>query len=249
MSTRAPRDLRRTLTQAVRRAAAPLGSVYAVRTGERVVLTYDDGPEPGGTDAVLAALADAGVHATFFVLVTRARRYPSLLAEVVAAGHEIGLHGIDHRPLPLFTAREVHRRSADGRAELEDRTGRPIRWLRPPYGRLRPGGHVAIRAAGMMPVLWGPSTRDSVPATPAERIERAVVTDDGAQVSGGAILLSHDGYAGPDDGVDDGPAPTFDRGALAAGVIARYRELGLVAGSLGEAVATGAVRRSATFTG
>jgi peptidoglycan/xylan/chitin deacetylase (PgdA/CDA1 family) len=49
------------------------------------VLTFDDGPEPGGAEKVLAALSDYAQTATFFVLVYRALRYPELLAEVVAA--------------------------------------------------------------------------------------------------------------------------------------------------------------------
>lgn len=231
---------------ALRRLAGPLGSVDAVRAGDRVVLTYDDGPEPGGTDGVLTALAQAEVRATFFVLLTRVRRFPTLLDDVLAAGHEVALHGIDHRPLPDFGAREARRRCADGRAELEDRIGRPVRWLRPPYGRLTAGTHAAVSAAGMTPVLWGPSTRDTEPGTVAERAERA-----GA--AAGAILLSHDGFAGGltdvDDGVDDGPAPRFDRGAVAAEVIRRYRTAGLAPGTLGEAAAAGSLRRSLLLSG
>lgn len=215
-----------------------------MRTDDRVVLTYDDGPEPIGTEAVLSALADAGATATFFVLMTRVRRFGSLFDEVLAGGHEIGLHGIDHRPLPAFTAREVKRRCAEGRAELEDRIGAEVRWLRPPYGRLRLSSWAAVRAAGLTPVLWGPSTADSVAASIPERAARAC---DG--VKAGAILLAHDGFAGPDDGVDDGPPPQFDRGALATEVVSRYRALGLRPGTLADAAGAGRLRRSAIFTG
>ena len=75
------------------------GSVMRVRTDEPVVvLTYDDGPT-AETPAVLEALADVGATATFFVLLTRVRRTPGLLADVRDAGHEIALHGADHRRL------------------------------------------------------------------------------------------------------------------------------------------------------
>lgn len=239
-------ELRRALVRARaagRRAAWPLGSVVSVAAPERIVLTFDDGPEPGGTDAVLSALADAGVHATFFVLMTRVRRYPALLGELVAAGHEIGLHGVDHRALPTLPAAAVRTRSRDGRAELEDAVGQPVRWLRPPYGRLDLPSWAAVRSAGMLPVLWGPSTEDAVPATHEQRVRRAEAAEPGA------ILLAHDGFAGPADGVDDGPPPVLDRGALAAALIARYRDRGLRPGSLGEAIGEGRARRSAVFVG
>ena len=69
---------------------------------------------------------------TFFVLVPRARRQRGLLGEIVAAGHEIALHGIDHRPLTQFSPADVRRRTEDGRAELEDLIGMTVRWFRPP---------------------------------------------------------------------------------------------------------------------
>jgi peptidoglycan/xylan/chitin deacetylase (PgdA/CDA1 family) len=118
-------------------AQIPGESVYAVEpgAGERpVVLTYDDGPEPGGTDAVLKVLAGHGVTATFFVLLSRTRRYPGLLSEVLAAGHEIGLHGVDHQRLTTLDPAHVAQRTADARHELEDTIGREVRWFRPPYG-------------------------------------------------------------------------------------------------------------------
>lgn len=227
-----------------RRAAWPLGSIDAVRSGARLVLTYDDGPEPGGTDAVLTALADAGVSATFFVLLTRVRAYPSLFADILAGGHEVGLHGTDHRALPSLTAAEVRERCRDGRAELEDRAGVAVRWLRPPYGRLRLSDWRAARAAGLMPVLWGPSTHDTTSGSVADKLAHAR-----EGIVAGAVLLSHDGFATAMDGVDDGPAPDVDRGRLAGQVIASARERGLTPCSLGSALAAGRARRSAVFTG
>ena len=127
------------LKQLVRDHSALVGSVVRVETAEpQIVLTFDDGPDPVGTAEVLTALAEAGASATFFVLMSRARRHGSLLTEVVAAGHEVGLHGVDHQPLTDFTYAAARRRTLDGRRELEDRLGRPVRWFRPPYGRQTP---------------------------------------------------------------------------------------------------------------
>jgi peptidoglycan/xylan/chitin deacetylase (PgdA/CDA1 family) len=237
------RSVVRPVVPLVRRFSAPVGSVVGIRTtAPSVALTFDDGPEPGGTDRVLAALADAGATATFFVLGSKIRRAPGLLAEVVAAGHEIGLHGIDHRALPEFTRAEAERRTRDGKAQVEDHIGGEVRWFRPPYGRQTLATWRAVTAAGLMPVLWGPTTWDWRDVAPAERLEAAVR---GAKP--GAIVLAHDGFAGPDDGVDDGPAPVLDRGALVRDVLAAYRDLGLSARSLGEVAAGGRLAREARF--
>src|SRR5882757_2202060 len=140
---------------------APIGSVRSVRPERDVaVLTYDDGPQPGGTERVLAALAEVGATATFFILVGRARRHPGLLAEVVAAGHEIALHGIDHVRLTEFTPAQVRRRTIDGRKELEDLAGQQIRWFRPPYGAQYPTTWAAIRSTGLESVVWSNEVND-----------------------------------------------------------------------------------------
>lgn len=233
------------VTRARRVAGVLAGSVVSVRTTEPVVaLTFDDGPEPGGTDLVLEALSAAGARATFFVLLTRVRRHPALFAELVAAGHEVALHGVDHRALPDLPPAEVPGLIRDGRAELEDAAGTAVRWYRPPYGRQTLRTHRAVTAAGLLPVLWGPTTWDWRDVPHEKRLAKAV---DGARP--GAIVLGHDGFAGADDGVDDGPAPVLDRGELIAGVLEAYRALGLRADSLGAVLDRGRAVREAVLPG
>lgn len=221
-----------------------VGSVCGVRTtAPHVVLTYDDGPEPdGGTEAVLAALGESRATATFFVLLTRARRFPGLLAEVAAEGHEIGLHGLDHRRLTGLPSNEVERRTKDGRAELEDLTGRSVRWFRPPYGTQSPRTWRAVTRAGLVPVLWGPELRDWQDVPQSERVAGALRAS-----RAGSIVLGHDGFAGPQDGVDDGPAPTVDRRDLTHRLLLAYGERGLVGRSLGDALVVGEQSRRAWF--
>lgn len=241
----------RSAASAARRTArrgvgAVLGSAVEVRTdAPDVVLTFDDGPEPGGTDRVLSALADAGAGATFFVLLTRVRRYRSLLDEVVAAGHEVALHGVDHRALPTLPPEEVGRLARDGRAELEDAVGLAVRWYRPPYGRQTVRNWRAVTAAGMLPVLWGPTTWDwKSDVSDAARLDRSL-----QGVARGSIVLAHDGFAGPEDGACDGPPPVLDRGELIAAVLDGYAARGLRARSLGQALGEGGLVRETWFPG
>lgn len=69
---------------------------YDFLRNNEVVLTFDDGPWPNNTPAVLAALAEQCVKATFFPIGKHAMWYPNILKEVAAAGHTIGSHTFSH---------------------------------------------------------------------------------------------------------------------------------------------------------
>lgn len=219
------------------RALEPGDSICSieVRDGSRrVVLTYDDGPEPGGTDAVLAALDQAGASATFFVLATRIRLFRGLLRETVEAGHEIALHGLDHQNLASMEPELALERTRIAKAELEDALQRPVTWFRPPYGAQTPATWRAVRSLGLTPVLWSAMLRDWQFVTDEERLAGATTT-----TVSGQILLAHDGFACELDGVDDGPPPPIDRGDLTTRLLNRYDEMGFVACSLSDALTVG----------
>jgi len=74
----------------------------ALRPGE-VILTFDDGPRPGRTDAILATLDQFGVKGTFMMLGSAAQAHPSLVRQVAMAGHTIGNHSYDHANLADLT--------------------------------------------------------------------------------------------------------------------------------------------------
>lgn len=235
--------IRRLARRLVLPLTAPIGSVRQVSSPHpHVVLTYDDGPQPGATERVLESLANSGCTATFFVLVGRAQKYPSLLREVQAAGHEIALHGIDHVRLTTLAPRAVRTRTADGKHRLEDLLGTGVRWFRPPYGSQKPATYAAIRATGLDSVVWDVAAFDWEERPAAALAERTL-----AEVHSGSIVLLHDGYAGPEDGVDDGPAPTFDRGELARLVCAGLAERGMTGVSLRDALDEGTLVKRAWF--
>jgi peptidoglycan/xylan/chitin deacetylase (PgdA/CDA1 family) len=220
--------------------STPVGtSVVALRRPTTwTVLTYDDGPTPGVTDRLLPVLAETGATATFFVLLTRVRTSPGLLHEVMAAGHEIGLHGRDHRQLTDLEPATLPGLTRDAKAELEDVTGRPVRWFRPPYGAQSTAAWSAVRDAGMTPVLWSVTCRDW------ERLpqEEYLAGLEGRDLSGDIVLL-HDGFADARDGVDDGTPPSLDRTALTRGVLERVGAGRLTALDLGRALESGEAER------
>ncbi|MGC4112924.1 MAG: polysaccharide deacetylase family protein [Nocardioides sp.] len=199
------------------------------------VLTYDDGPTPGVTDRLLPVLAEAGASATFFVLLTRVRASPGLLHELIAAGHEVGLHGLDHQRLTSLPAEAHAARFRDGKAELEDVAGVPVRWSRPPYGAQDRASWQAARDAGLTPVCWSATCRDWEDLAQEEFVRSLDDVD-----PEGCVLLLHDGFADGRDGVDDGPPPArLDRVALTRSVLDRVGASGLSVLGLGRALERG----------
>ncbi len=163
--------------------------VWSVDTDEPVAaLTFDDGPNPALTPAILDVLAHHGVPATFMMLGHAAEAHPSLAAEVVAAGHEVGNHSWRHLNLAKADEAETRREIEVGAAKISRATGQPISLFRPARGRLN---EVALRVIAPLEhdiVLWS-VTRGSAGWTSPRRVASHVVRS----VGPGDIIDLHDG--------------------------------------------------------
>jgi peptidoglycan/xylan/chitin deacetylase (PgdA/CDA1 family) len=155
---------------------------------EGVFLTFDDGPHPRGTPAVLEVLREAGQTATFFLAGEQVEQRPALAAEIVAAGHRVELHCHRHRNQLRLTPRALLDDAERGRAAIEEASGQEIADYRPPYGIFSGAGLAAIRSRGWRPVLWSQWGRDWTRRATAASITRKA-TD---RVRPGDIVLLHD---------------------------------------------------------
>jgi peptidoglycan-N-acetylglucosamine deacetylase len=165
-----------------------LGVEAATASGRGYALTFDDGPHPHGTEAVLEILARAGVAATFFLVGEQVARHPALAREVAAAGHGIGLHCYRHRNLLRLSPPQVREDIVRAQASIEDATQRRIDLYRPPYGVLNAAALQFARGRGWRTLLWSHWGRDwEAQATPESIL--ALVT---ANAGEGAVLLLHD---------------------------------------------------------
>lgn len=153
-----------------------------------VALTFDDGPDPASTPQVLDALEGLGWKATFFCLGCQVRRSPGLTRELVARGHEIAVHGDNHRSHLLRSPRATVADVAKAKDCIEEVTETAIRWFRPPYGGVALPSLLAGRESGLQMVLWttwGVDWRpDSTGESVAGNVERTFHP--------GATVLLHD---------------------------------------------------------
>lgn len=169
-----------------------LGDLLGVKLrdegSEGVALTFDDGPHPQGTPAVLETLREAGATATFFLAGEQVERRPALAAEIVAAGHRVELHCHRHRNLLRLTVREFLDDAERARSAIEEATGQAIADYRPPYGIFSAPTLRAVRRSGWRPVLWSRWGRDWSRRATAESIARR----SSFGVEAGDIVLLHD---------------------------------------------------------
>lgn len=164
----------------------------ARRAGRRVALTFDDGPDPQRTPAVLDLLARQGVRATFFVVGARAEAHPELVRRMATEGHVVGNHSYTHSwrfPLrSLGRTMEELRRTGE---VLHRITGRQPRLFRPPFGVTNPTIARAVRRLGLDPVGWSIRSLDTMGQSP-ERVAARILR----RLHPGAVILLHDRCAG-----------------------------------------------------
>lgn len=182
----------------------PLGIEDRTASGSGYALTFDDGPHPHGTPAVLDQLSRAGVHATFFLVGEQVRRNPTLAAEIAAAGHAVALHCDRHRNLLRLTPRQVRDDIARAHASIADASGAAIALYRPPYGVANAAALRLARSHGWRTLLWSEWGRDWEAKATAESIAELLTRGAGE----GSVLLLHD--------ADDYSAPGSWRRTVAA---------------------------------
>lgn len=159
----------------------------AVPPGAGAVLTFDDGPDPEGTPPVLEALGEAGAKGTFFVLGRHVAERPELAREIAERGHEIALHGMDHRRHDRLTEVEAERELNDGVAAIEAAVGRRPAWYRPPFGASSPTIAAVCERLGLGLAYWTAWGQDWEESSP-ERIAALV----GRDLTPGSVVLLHD---------------------------------------------------------
>jgi peptidoglycan/xylan/chitin deacetylase (PgdA/CDA1 family) len=154
---------------------------------EGIALTFDDGPHPQGTPAVLEELARHGVPATFFLVGEQVDRNPALAAEIVSAGHEVAVHGYRHRLLLRRSPRALRDDFARAEQTIASAAGVAGRLYRPPYGVFSLAG-LELAAQRWRLLLWSRWGRD----WPARATPEAIAARASRGLAAGDVVLLHD---------------------------------------------------------
>lgn len=157
---------------------------------KQVLLTFDDGPHPSVTAAVLDRLREFKAQAVFFVVGDRIPRAPAMLSRVLQQGHRLGNHTYTH-PLdgrmPLLEYRRDLRRCQNAVYEV---AGVFPKWHRPALGQISMASLLAPLMDGLSTVNWSCSTEDWQLRSADQAIERAKELGD--RICDRDIILLHD---------------------------------------------------------
>ncbi len=152
-----------------------------------VALTFDDGPNPEYTPAILDALCDAGIHATFFLVGEEVERYPDLAKRIAEEGHEVGSHTYSHRNMMGLAAHHMEDEIVRAEEAIAHACGEPPRLFRPPRGLYDERLLEALRVHGYVMALWSISSMDWTEAPQSSMINRLT-----GVARNGDIILFHD---------------------------------------------------------
>jgi peptidoglycan/xylan/chitin deacetylase (PgdA/CDA1 family) len=155
---------------------------------QSLALTFDDGPNPTVTPALLDLLERHGAKGTFFVVGNHVRAFPKLTAEILQRGHTLGNHTESHPRLnvcsPARTREELDRCAA----AIGEAANVKTKWMRPPFGYRNPWLDGIVREKfGSSVVMWTRMARDWAVSEPEPVIQRLRAT------GGGDIVVLHDG--------------------------------------------------------
>ncbi|MGH9561993.1 MAG: polysaccharide deacetylase family protein, partial [Terracidiphilus sp.] len=137
-----------------------------------MAITFDDGPNPAVTPALLDLLDRHQARATFFLIGRNVRRFPDLTREIAKRGHTIGNHTETHPSLTFMHPRRIADQLARCDEAIATAIGKRPRWMRPPYGFRGPQLNRIVRRESVGVVMWSVLAWDWKPQPAAPVIRR-----------------------------------------------------------------------------
>jgi peptidoglycan/xylan/chitin deacetylase (PgdA/CDA1 family) len=180
--------------------ATSAGGAGTLSTGCRstnsIALTFDDGPNPPYTGAILDVLAGRNAPATFFVVGTQVEAHPDLARRERDAGMTIASHSYAHRDdYPSMSQRAFGEDLVQAEQSISSVTGESPRLYRAPHGNTNKSMGRELRARGYASIGWDIDARDWDPSTTSDQIVSNVLDNAHA---GGIVLLHDGGLSGGD---------------------------------------------------
>ena len=156
-----------------------------------IALTYDDGPSPRNTPALLDLLAKHNVRATFFLIGEHVRKHPDIARRIAAAGHVIGNHTTMHPNLAKKSSDRVREELTRCQQTIAGTLGQQPVLFRPPYGARQPSTLRVARELALTPVMWNVTAHDWDPiGVPAilSRIDKGIARNRKRAIASNILL-------------------------------------------------------------
>jgi peptidoglycan/xylan/chitin deacetylase (PgdA/CDA1 family) len=155
--------------------------------GNRIAITFDDGPVPGVTERILDALKQRNLVATFFMIGQNVEKFPELVRRVVAEGHEIGNHTYTHPKLNSLPDQQADLELQQTQDIIMEAVKIPPTCFRPPYLAFRKNQSGIPHRKGLTIICGDVDSRDwSLPG------EDKIVDTILSQTKAGSIIICHD---------------------------------------------------------
>ncbi len=155
---------------------------------DSIYLTFDDGPHPAATPAVLKMLKAENIKATFFLTGSHVREHPSLVRNIFEEGHTLAIHGYTHRRSLAFSKKETVREILETEDAISKTGSRGAKLFRPPFGFFLWTTLAAAKALNYKIVMWTTLTGDFRRDWSDEKVVSTALS----KLSGGSILVLHD---------------------------------------------------------
>ena len=153
-----------------------------------LTITFDDGPHPEHTPAILEILKQHNVPATFFMIGKHVDEHPTIAKKVADAGHEIGNHSYNHRNRHgILSTQKVAEEIAQCNGAITKATGVHTHYYRPPFGVTNPNIASAVGHSNVQAIGWDIRSLDTTTSDADALLKR--ITD---RLENGSILLLHD---------------------------------------------------------
>jgi len=126
----------------------------------KVLLTFDDGPNPGTTEIILKKLSEEKIKALFFCVGENVQKYPELIKQIKDEGHSFGNHTFNHKILNKISDEEKNYQISTANKIFNDQFDINLKYFRPSHGRFQLSTSSLIKKHQLKNIMWSLLTYD-----------------------------------------------------------------------------------------
>lgn len=127
---------------------------------DKILLTFDDGPNPGTTEIILENLSKQNIKALFFCVGENAKKHPLLVKKIIAAGHTIGNHTYSHKNIWFSSISKIDKQIELCSNAIQEEIGKGPKYFRPPHGKFDLRSNRLMQKHQLTNVMWSLLTYD-----------------------------------------------------------------------------------------